>query len=247
MTDAHIIIAGQSNALGYLNNGPAPYVNTARVQIWADTNGDGQGDAWNYMRPGPGGNTGTPANPNAWGPEVEIAKRWLADHPDPNDHLWIVKVAKGSTGLAQDPNQLDWSPNSRGEMFDTATATIDAARNDLNWSPTYSFGRWDAAMWMQGEQDATDPAKAAAYSASLTGFLAAARFQWDVTEFYAARITDSPALPDNFAVRVAQWDVDAADAHLETFKTIGLTMQPDQIHYADHIGLGDRFYDAWVF
>lgn len=242
MTDAHIIIAGQSNTLGYLNNGPAPYVPTARVQIWA-LQADGS-HQWNYMRPGPGGNTGTPANPDAWGPEVEIAKRWLADNPTGN--LWIVKDAKGSTGLAQDSGQLDWSPASTGEMFDHATAMIDAARANLDGSP-YQFARWDAAMWMQGETDATDPAKAAAYSVNLTGFLAEARFEWDVTEVYAGRITDTPALPDNFPVRVAQWDVDQADPHLETFKTIGLTMQPDQIHYADHIGLGDKFYDAWVF
>ena len=242
MTDAHIIIAGQSNALGYLNNGPAPYVNTARVQIWADTNGDGEGDAWNYMRPGV--NTGMPANPTAWGPEVEIANRWLADNPTGN--LWIVKVAKGSTGLAEDAGQLDWSPNSTGEMFDKATTATHAAHDNLNGSP-YQFGNYDALMWMQGETDATDATKAAAYNANLTDFLAEARFDWSVTEVFAGRITDSPALPDNLAVRVAQWDVDIADAHLETFKTIGLGMQPDQIHYADHIGLGDKFYDAWVF
>lgn len=72
MSDSRIFTAGQSNDLGYLNNGPAPYVATARVQIFADTDGDGYGDVWNYMNPGV--NTGMPANPTAWGPEVEIAK-----------------------------------------------------------------------------------------------------------------------------------------------------------------------------
>ncbi len=243
MTDHRIFTGGQSNGLGYGNNGPAPYVPTARVQIFADTDGDGYGDVWHYMNPGV--NTGMPANPTAWGPEVEIANRWLADHPDPNDHLWIVKVAKGSTGLAEDAGQLDWSPNSTGEMYDHATAVIAAAKAELVGSP-YAFSQFDAMMWMQGETDATEATKTTAYNANLTDFLAHARFDWGVSEVIYGRITDSPALPYNFAVRVAQWDVDQADAHLETFKTIGLTMQPDGIHYADHIGLGDRFYDGWM-
>ena len=61
MTDTAIIIAGDSNPLGYENNGPAPYTPTYKVQIWTDTNGDGVADAWNYMNPGV--NTGTPNNP----------------------------------------------------------------------------------------------------------------------------------------------------------------------------------------
>lgn len=245
MTDHYIILAGQSNALGFGNTGPAPYVPTAQVQIFADSNGDGLGDVWNYMNPGV--NTGMPANPTVWGPEVEIANRWRADHPDPNDHLWIVKVAKGSTGLAEDASQLDWSPASVGEMYDRATAVVGAAKAQLVGSP-YAFDHFDAMMWMQGETDATDPAKAAAYNSNLTGFLAEARFDWGVTEVVAGRITTGAGAPaDNLAVRVAQWDVDAADAHLATFKTIGDDMQADGIHYAaaGHISLGDAFYDGW--
>jgi hypothetical protein len=67
MPDAHIIIAGDSNALGFLNNGPAPYAPTAQVQIWADSRtGSYQ---WNYMDPG--FNTGTPANPQTGGRRSE--------------------------------------------------------------------------------------------------------------------------------------------------------------------------------
>lgn len=241
MTDTHIIVAGQSNALGYLNTGAAPYVPTARVQIWADTNGDGVGDAWNYLNPGV--NTGLPANPTAWGPEVEIANRWLADHATGN--LWIDKVTKGSTGLAQDANALDWSPESRGEMFDAATASVDAARHNLD-ATGYAFARWDAVEWMQGETDATDQAKALAYGANLTDLLSHVRADWDVTQFVIGRISDSAALAYNADVRVAQWAVDQADSSAVSFKTIGLAMQPDAIHVADQVGLGNGFYDAWA-
>lgn len=241
MSDAHILIAGQSNALGYGNTGPAPYTPTARVQIWADTNGDGQGDTWQYMLPGV--NTGTPANPTVWGPEVGIANAWLHDHPSGN--LWIDKIAKGSTGLAQDPAQLDWSPRSHGEMFDAATASADAARANLGPTP-YAFARWDAVMWMQGETDATDPTKAAAYQANLTDAVAHMRAGWDVEAVVVGRIGVAGAWSDQ--VRVAQWSVDQADPNLVSFKTIGFELQSDGLHYdaAGQLSLGAAFYDGWL-
>jgi hypothetical protein len=243
-----VIFAGQSNALGFGNTGPAPYIPTARVQIWADTDGDGVGDAWNYMRPG--ANTGTPANPGVWGPEVEFANRWRADHPADDQVLWIVKVAKGSTGLAQDEAAFDWSPASAGEMFDRAAGAANAAMHNLDGSP-YAFSQYDGLFWMQGEQDATDPTSAAAYEANLTGFLAAARADLlhdPQGHVGLGRITDSAALADSLDVRVAQWRVDQVDPNLQSFKTIGFAMQPDGLHYAaaGHVALGDGFYDNWL-
>lgn len=243
MSDAHIIVAGQSNALGFLNIGSALYAPTARVQIWADTDGNGVGDAWNYMRPG--FNTGTPANPTAWGPEVQQATRWLGDHP--TGTLWIDKIVQGSTGLAQDPGELDWSPHSAGEMFDLATASVDAARSNLD-STSYGFAHWDALDWMQGETDATDAAKAAAYGVNLTDLVAHARAAWDVTQVVVGRITDT-AGTWSLSVREGEWQVDQLDGHLVSFKTIGFEMQPDQLHYdaAGQLALGAAFFDATVF
>lgn len=243
--DDHIILAGQSNALGFLNNGPAPYDPTWRVQIWSDTDGDGTPDAWNYMRPGV--NTGTLANPAAWGAEVEIANRWLADHPD--GVLWIVKVAKGSTGLAEDPLALDWSPHSHGEMFDIATAAINAARHNLDGGG-HAFAQWDVLDWMQGETDAQDAAKADAYGLNVREFITDARAGWAVEDVAVARITDT-AGPYSLAVRNAQWNLDNGDdplADVHSFKTIGFAMAPDHLHYAPEgqIALGDAFFDAWL-
>lgn len=244
MTDAHVIIAGQSNAIAFGNNGAAPYAPTARVQIWTDTNGDGHGDAWHYMLPGT--NTGTLANPTAWGPEVQLANDWLRDHATGN--LWIVKEAKGSTGLAADSGALDWSPHSTGEMFDTATADINAARHNLDGS-AYAFSAWDYADWMQGETDATDAAKAAAYGVNVREFITDARAAWSVTNFGVARITDSAALPYSLDVRNAEWNLDngvSPMAGVHTFKTIGYEMQADGEHYdaAGEVSLGDGFYAA---
>lgn len=249
MSDAHIIIAGQSNALGFLNTGPAPYTPTAQVQIWTDTNGDGVGDAFNYMRPGV--NTGTAANPTDWGPEVQEANDWLKVHAGDGSYLWIVKdgeTVHGSTGLAHDATQLDWSPASTGEMYAT---TVAAARNALAYlhGGPYSFDHYDVFDFMQGETDATDPTKAAAYETNLTGFVAAVRRDLPVQDFVLGRIGDGVGAPaDNLAVRVAQWDVDQADAHVGSFKTIGFERQSDNLHYdaVGQVALGHGFFDAWA-
>lgn len=241
MTDARIIIAGDSNPLGFLNTGPAPYQVTARVQIWADTDGNGTGDAWNYMRPGV--NTGTPNNPTVWGSEVEIANRWLADNP--TGYLWIVKNAetvKGGTNLAN-----DWDTQT-GFMFQSATRTINAAMHNLDGSQ-FAFDHYDAAFVGLGENDAVNHQMAADYLPNLIEFNAAARQAWHVTDLVEYRITEGAGSPsDNLAVRQAQWQADQADPDLITFKTQGFAMLSDGIHYAEagHIALGNANYDAWV-
>lgn len=63
----------------------------------------------------------------------------------------------------------------------------------------------------------------------------------------ASRITDSPWLNHNLAVRQAQWQVDQEDANLVTYKTIGFDMQPDLIHFdaGGHIARGHADYAAF--
>lgn len=236
MSDAHVILAGQSNALGFGNTGAAPYVPTARVQIWV-------GDAWHYMQPGV--NTGTPENPTVWGPEVGLANAWLQAHP--TGVLWIAKVAHGSTGLAADPAQLDWSPQSRGEMYDTASGAVHAAQANLAATP-YAFAAWDVLDWMQGETDATDAAKAGAYGGNLADFVGHARADWDVGQVVAGRIGDGASMPYAAQVRLAEWSLDQADAQLASFKTIGFEMQADDLHYdaAGQLSLGHAFYAGWA-
>jgi hypothetical protein len=241
MGDAHIILAGQSNVLGFANSGLAPYMATDRVQIWTDTNDDGVGDAWNFMQPGL--NTGTPANPGVWGSEVGFAKAWLAANTD--GVLWINKLAKGGTALAADPEQLDWSPESRGEMFDNASAALRAAKLSLAGT-MWAFDSWDLLAWGQGETDATDPGKAAAYGDNLHDFVQHARDDWGVEDIALMRIGGQPA--HSLAVRTAQWAIDQEDPHIASFRTIGLPTRPDAIHYdaAGHLAVGRGFFDAWA-
>ena len=241
--DKHIIIAGQSNALGFLNEDPAPYMPTNRVQIWAlQPNGT---YAWNYMLPGC--NCGTANYPKAWGPEVQIAKRWLADNP--SGVLWICKEVKGSTPLAAGAG-VDWSPASAGEEFDIAEAKVDAARAALDGG-AYAFSSWDVLFWMQGETDATDAVKAAAYGANIRDFITNARADWNFYSMVVGRISASPVMPYSVDVRNAQWNLDNGDSPVQgvlTFKTNEFPRQPDDLHYnaVGHYMLGNAFYDKWT-
>ena len=239
-----VLFAGQSNALGFGNTGPAPYTPTWRVQMWTDTNHNGVwdvGDNFNAMVPGV--NTGTPNHPTAWGPEVQFANDWLAANPA--GILYIGKVAKGSTALAQNDG-LDWSPASRGELFDQAATVALHMRANLGVS------KLDAVFWMQGEQDATNADWAATYDVNLTSFISEVRSQWmNEPDGYVGlgRITDSVALPFSLDVRVAQWAEDQTDPNLHSFKTIGFDMQEDGLHYstAGQVALGAAFFDGWAF
>ena len=231
MTDAHIIIAGDSLALGYLNTGPAPYTPTVRVQIWVD----GQ---WVYMNPGV--NTGTPNNPTAWGYEVQIANRWLQGHED--GFLWVVKgphTVKGGTTLAH-----DWDP-STGSYFASTTATADAARHNLD-NTVFQFDHYDAAFISLGTNDAAQ-GLADGYLDRLVDFNMAARAQWRVDELVEGRIGDVAGnAADNLSIRQAQWWADQLDDALVTVRAIGIETRPDGVHIADYVTLGDQLYEGWV-
>lgn len=228
-----VVLAGQSNALGFGNTGPAPYVPDPLTFIW-----DSLKHWWVQMAPGV--NTGTPANPADWGPEVAFAQAFRAAHP--GEVLLIVKSVKGETGLAVRPG-IDWSPASHGEMFDLTAERIAAARA--------AFGPHappvDAVLWMQGEEDAADRAAAAAYGPNLQSFLAAVRARWGAEEVVLGRIGQAGAWSQD--VRAAQRSVDQADGHVTSFDTIGFGLQGDGLHYdaAGQLALGRGFFDAWPY
>lgn len=233
------MVTGQSKALGFGVTPaelPATWAPGADVQIWTGT-------AFETMRPGV--NTGTPANPLAWGPEVEFAARWRQDHP--GETLYIVKSVKGSTGLAPDPNELDWSPHT-GELFTTATVKLWAAKAALSAQGISTD--LDAILWVQGEQDAISATKAAAYGANLADAFGQMRIQWGDadTPIVYARLGDGLPLPYVAEVQSAQDAVDLADVHAVAINTNHLPMQVDLLHFdgAGQLGLGDALYEAWT-
>ncbi len=223
MTTQVLVVAGQSNALGFqVTPGELPswYATNSRVQIW-------DGSAFVTMNPGV--NTGTPAAPTAWGPEVGYASAWLADPANAGQMLYVVKSVKGSTGLAQDTGAgvLDWSPASVGELFDTTTAKVAAAKAALT-GPFHT-----TAIWFQGENDALSSTTANAYAANLAGLETAAATAWGLDDFQYGRISTSLAF--NATVQAAQPDGFATDDSVK---------QVDGLHFtgAAQIDHGAEFY-----
>lgn len=243
MTAANIlIVAGQSNALGY-NVAPAElptaYAPDAHVQIWNATTA-----AFETMQAGV--NTGTANNPTAWGPEVGEAMAWASAHP--GETLYIVKDTHGSTGIAADATQLDWSPSSAGEMYSTATTDIAAAKAALTAAglTPHVVG----VDWMQGEQDAVDATKAAAYGVNLADLFSHIETQWGdgdgTTEISFGRIASGDALAYEATVRSAQDAVTVGSAIYREIDTDAFAQQADNLHFtgAGQLSLASAFNAA---
>lgn len=205
-----LIVAGQSNALGY-HKDAAPYVPVANVVIWDQAAGQ-----WTPMVPGQ--NTGTAANPGAWGPEVGFAIAWERDHP--GEVLYVVKVAKGETTLAQRDGP-DWSPESRGELFDAVAAQVEASH----------IGN-ATVLWAQGETDARNEADASHYGERLDALEAAARDKWEAVNFLVSESAGPYTL----------------DQGPDPVTLAGVEFQGDGVHYtgAGELTLGGAFYDKWA-
>ena len=243
-----VVFAGQSNAGGYRMTAetlPAMLAgfDYGKTYIWGGANGVA---AWLPLRPAQ--NTGDLDYPQSWGPELAFAQAFREAHP--NDTLLIIKQTSGTTGLARDPDAADWSPESRRELFDFMSLTIGRAqRGYADWTGE-AAPKVSAVFWMQGEEDATDAAKAAAYEGNLAAFLARARVDWmhdPDGKFLAGRISDSTLLPHRALVREAQWRLDQDDPGLATFRTLDYPLQPDQIHYAPegYLEMGRDAYRLW--
>lgn len=237
---AMFIAAGQSEMVGFGLTAAdvPPHLQGPLVgaMIWTPS-------GWQALHAGV--NTGTAANPQAWGPIVEFAWRWIQDHP--GDTAYFVLSAKGSTGLATDPGALDWSPSSSGEMFATTTSTVAAAKAALAGMGVSTHV--DGLLWDQGQTDAASASASAAYQANLTGFLSAARDAWaDPTANIAfGRVSSASAFPYGAQVQAAQSSVDGADGNAASVSSDAFGLQTDNIHYnaAGQVSFGDALYDAW--
>ena len=187
-----------------------------------------------------GVNTGTPNQPTAVGPEVAFAYRWSQLHP--GQDLVFVKVARGETGLEKDPSRPDWSPDSRGELFDQTAAAIKQAESALNV-------KLSGVLWMQGEEDASRASAAKAYEANLRLAFRRMRRDWgdSATPIVFGRISATAGLPFAGAVRAAQDRVARADRLAIEVSTDGFAVQEDRLHYsaAGQVSLGFAFHDAW--
>ncbi len=202
------VFAGQSNiqvnANTTLQNVPDHIVRDVGVQIW-----DCENQRFvvyeagiNSLQPVRGQVGGVAGN---WGPEAELS--YLMRKAFPARELYIVKFGIGSSQLAASPRVVDWSPSSKGELFDLTESAIINSKQSLQSQGRVPVVR--AIIWMQGESDAyAGGSLAADYLENLTAWSMAARKRWgdDATKLIIGRIFTiwgrTPA--DNKAVRSAQ-------------------------------------------
>jgi hypothetical protein len=157
VTNFVVIVAGQSNAVG---RAPAP-ISDAAVAAYAPARTKIYwGGAWQLYAPGtvqtadqgPGGNHG-----------IEPYLAYLFEKNYPNDNLFIIKYATGSTPIATNS-----TPN-----WDPATGTMYSGLRDTYLKPAFLTPELASyvplgLLWFQGESDSLVLASANAYQANLS-------------------------------------------------------------------------------
>lgn len=214
-----LINSGQSNGLGYkLTAADLP----EHLKVPNGVTMILVGNVFQVMQPG--ANTGTEANPHVWNATVAWAHEWHAANP--GQTLYVVNHVKGSTDIAADPDRLDWSPDSRGELWDQLAAKVEIAKGILG-ETTEHF------LFNLGEEAAAHPHKAAAHEANLTDFFSELRFQFGDPDssITLARLNSDVELIAEAAVQAAQDAVAAADPHTFIVNTDGFGLQADRLHW----------------
>lgn len=151
----------------------------------------------------------------------------------------IVKFSIGGTSLA-----VNWLPTGTyptgTNLFDQMVAYLQQAETDLG-------GYLAALVWIQGENDGTDAAQAAAYQANLTAFIAALRVTWPSLPFVFNRLSTSSIVVYKTDIRTAQQNVATADATTWLVDSDGLALDSGLHFVADtYIDLGLRLGPAVI-
>lgn len=168
-----LVVAGQSNALGYQSFVTDPVTHAdvftdktrsaadSRVLFMWTESGVPSNGAAPVKLDAPQDLVGAPGP--IFGPEVGLARAlWAEGHHS----LLVVKVAYSGSGLAE-----DWMPGDAD--FQALVARVQQA---VAWADQNGFEpRVDGLYWMQGETDAMSATTAAAYGANLSTFLKAVR------------------------------------------------------------------------
>jgi serralysin len=234
---AFVVFAGQSNMGGAFltpDQLPQAWKPDPNTFIWDDAT-----KSWQVMTPGQ--NTGYGQLDKTWGPEVQFAIQFRAQHPD--EPLYIVKEVQGGTQLAFDPSQMTWSPKEANGWFALATQHVADASAALGGAHP------EAVFWGQGENDAEAQAPAAAYGANLAEFLGAVRDRWMADPYsHVGFFEIDTTTPYASLVRAGEAAVNASDANVMTFDTAGYPVQGDALHFTaqGEVQLGANFYAEYA-
>jgi hypothetical protein len=246
-----LIIAGQSNAKG-AGLGAWAVLEQLRavdpkVQIWqpagfAPLNGfqplrNGVNNQWDR----------SPTSAEcSWGPEAEFSRCYRQAHP--NRLLYIVNRAVGGTSLAKtEGGSPDWSPESKGELFDLLAKDVADAKAALK---AQGVGYETAFLWVQGENDSLSEPLAKAYQANLAALFAAVRTKIGdgKTVIFCNRLDDAPRWTFYEVIREAEQKVVASLPLAALVETRDLPLQGDQMHFSadGQVLLGARMYEAYA-
>lgn len=255
-----IILAGQSNAVGYGSNAnqlpPELYAPQTDVLFWYEEgpynsihnpswriSSGGQFVPLRYQTDAVFGTFG--GIQNGFGPEIKLGR----DAQDaPGWNVAILKFAINATSLA-----VDWDPDTGDSLYLQMIPRVNAALAGLansGYEP-----RLRGFMWMQGEWDARSTIQAGQYAANLTEFIE--RLRAELSEpglpFVIGRLNSEiwrsgiGITQANLAtVRAAQRTVAATVPKTFLINTDDIPQLSDRLHFsaAGQLELGARFAEA---
>jgi hypothetical protein len=181
-----ILIAGQSNAVGYdakPSELPADPADKTILFWWRcgdpppDEHDSTSGGKWTSLQPQPVGNPKLPKGgrqygnfhqtEGGFGPEIGLA-RTLREKE--GKRLAIVKAAFSGTGM-----RTDWNPADKGDGGSCYRALVSETKSAIAAARAQGITfRIRALVWVQGESDA-NAGDSANYEKALGGMIAAAR------------------------------------------------------------------------
>lgn len=257
-----ILVAGQSNAVGYdAKPSELPADDTDKqVMFWwrcgdppPDDHDSTSGGKWTHLQPQPLGDPLQPrkgrqygnfAQPDGgFGPEIGLARELRAKEGRP---LAIVKVAFSGTSMAQDWNHAD--PGDGGSCYrvlvaETKAAIAAAKARDVTL-------RLRALVWVQGESD-SNAKDAPNYERALGNMIAALRKDFRAPQIIALLGVNTRFGNDKnpFVLKVieAQQALAVKDKHCAYVDTAGAeTLLPSRTHFTSDgtLEVGRRFAAA---
>lgn len=229
-------LAGQSNAVGFADIDNANNINQyianqyAPVTLYQQDGTNANPPVWTFYTP-EGVKPRAHATLNT-GVHLTLA-RYL-NRREPN--RWaLAGIGIGSTGLNDHWKKTAVYPTTPPNLYNQMLSMF---RNSV----ALAGGRLAAMVWIQGEQDATDAADAAAYEANLTTFISDVRLEFPGLPFVIVKLHTSNPGSQKAVVRAAQVAVAAAVSGVTLVDADDLALQGDNLHYTteSYFTLGNR-------
>lgn len=238
------LLGGQSNMAGdtsnrnFLNGKPEGNP-LSDVQIWSQGT-----NSYVDLQPGFNGNFG---GQPGFGAEIGFGHSIAAAQANGSldgEEAYLIKYAVGATSLAE-----DWNVDG-GDQYDNFTQWVgDALANLTNAGVGYDI---EGMLWMQGENDAFDEARAASYQDNLTDLVGDVRRRYGADmDFVIGRLHEELTpffYSEANVVRAAQANVANASSKNYLVNTDDLPVNTDGVHFtsAGHLRLGEKFADVFT-